>query len=437
MKKITSLLVVLMMLVSLLSLTAFAALEDINEETCTVVKELVLKGTPTIDGKLDKMYTESMTLKLHGPASEYFISGGSCEDTTSTGTVYAMYDDNYVYVFFHVVDNTLIQADPEYIEISAHPHLSDAVEVRVGDDLEDHFAPYDGSNDAHHLFYADAHGVRFTCYEDSMGDDVEKLKSKAIIDKDGKTYYVELAIPTQKPFQEGEIIEFEFQIDDLQDDMDSMCAVGSGYPHHLVQFLIGGNSSGATASTEQPKAEEPKAEDPKVEEPKVEEPKVEEPKVEEPKVEEPKVEEPKVEEPKVEEPKVEEPKEEEPKEEEPKVEEPTEEVPGEEVPGEEVPGEEVPGEEVPGEEVPGEEVPGEEVPGEEEPKVEEPKEEEPKEEEPKVEEPKEEEPKAEEPNNEEPKAEEPEKSNTGLIVGIVIAVVVVVAIVAVVLKKKK
>ena len=220
----------------LCTLCAMAALEDINEDTCTVIKETVKKGTPTIDGKLDAIYKDSMTLKLHGPATSYYISGGSCEDTTATGTVYALHDDNYVYVFFHVVDNTLIQADPEYVEISAHPHLTDSVEVRIGDDLEDHFAPYDGSNDAHHLLYADAHGVRYSCYEDSMGDDVEKLKHKTKLDPDGKTYYVEMAIPLQKPFSNGEIIEFEFQINDLQDTMDSMCAVGSGYPHNLVQF---------------------------------------------------------------------------------------------------------------------------------------------------------------------------------------------------------
>jgi len=395
MKKITSLLVVLMMLVALFTVSAFAIPEDINEDTCTVVKELVLKGTPTIDGKLDKMYTESLTLKLHGPADAYYISAGSCEDTTATGTVYALVDDNYVYVFYHVVDNTLIQADPEYIEIAAHPHLSDAVEVRVGDDLEDHFAPYDGSNDAHHLFYADAHGVRFSCYEDSMGDDVEKMKWKTVRDADGKTYYVEMAIPLQRPFEEGEIIEFEFQIDDLQDDMDSMCAVGSGYPHNLVQFKIGGNSSGATGSTDKP-ADPPKAEEPKEEDPKVEDPKEEEP------------------------------KEEEPKEEVPGEEVPGEEVPGEEVPGEEVPGEEVPGEEVPGEEVPGEEVPGEEVTGEEVPGEEVPGEEVPGEEQKPADE-----------NEADDTTTEEGGSNTGLIIGIIAAVVVVIAVVAVVVSKKK
>jgi len=217
--------------------------DGINEDTCTVVRSVVRKGTPTIDGKLDSKYKNSLTLKLHGPADAYFISGGSCEDTTATGTVYAMYDNNYVYIFFHVVDNTLIQADPEYIEIAAHPHLSDAVEVRIGDDLEDHFAPYDGSNDNHHLFYADAHGLRFSCYEDSMGDDVEKMKCKTVRAADGKTYYVEMAIPIQRPFEVGEIIEFVFQINDLQDDMDSMCAIGSGYGStNLVQFKIGGDA---------------------------------------------------------------------------------------------------------------------------------------------------------------------------------------------------
>jgi hypothetical protein len=391
MKKITALLIVVMMLVSALSLNAFAAVENYNEDCATIVKESVLKGTPTLDGKLDAIYTQSLTVKLDGPAASYSRSNGA-EETTATGTVYALYDDNYVYVFFDIVDKTLMANDPAYVLDHPHPHLNDAVEWRIGDDLEDHFAPYDGSNDAHHLFYADAFNTRFTCYEESMGDDVEKMKHVTVFDKATGKYTVEAAIPTIKAFQEGEMIQFNFQIDDLQDlETEAMTAIGLGpKPVSLVDFYCGGAAKGG-AVVEEPKVEEPKVEEPKVEEPKVEEPKVEEPKVEEPKVEEPKVEEPKVEEPKVEEPKVEEP-----------VEGTEEPVEGTEEP---VEGTEEP---VEGTEEP---VEGTEEPveGTEEPKVEEPKVEEPKE----------------------------EGSNLGLIIAIIAAVVVVAVVVIVVVSKKK
>ncbi len=387
MKKITALLLVVMMLVSAFSMSAFAAVDMYNEDCATIVKETVLKGTPTIDGKLDAIYTQSLTVKLHGPADAYHLQGGA-EDITATATAYALYDNNYVYIFFDVVDKTLMQADPEYVQDHPHPHLNDAVEFRVGDDLEDHFAPYDGSNDAHHLFYVDAHGDRFTCYEESMGDDIEKMKSKVITDTATGKYTAEVAIPLQKAFKEGEMIQFNFQIDDLQDDMGKMAAVGfAPSSTSLVDLYCGGPVDGYVETNEEPKVEEPKVEEPKVEEPKVEEPKVEEPKVEEPKVEEPKVEEPKVEEPKVEEPKVEEP------------------VEGTEEP------------------VEGTEEP---VEGTDEPVVEEP-----------VETPEEPVETPEEPAETPEEPAEEEGSNLGLIIGIVVAVIVVVAVVVVVAKKKK
>ena len=113
MKKFLRAMSLLTLAVLFCTLCVMAALEDINEDTCTVIRETVKKGTPIIDGRLDAIYTDSLTLYLHGPASSYFISGGSCEDTTATGTVYALHDEEYVYVFFKVIDRTLIQAHPE------------------------------------------------------------------------------------------------------------------------------------------------------------------------------------------------------------------------------------------------------------------------------------------------------------------------------------
>ena len=154
---LSKILLVVMMLVSAFSISAFAAVEDYNEDCATIVKETVLKGTPTIDGKLDAIYTQSMTVKLHGPANAYHLQNGAT-DTTATATVYALYDNNYVYLFFDVTDVTFMQNDPEYVQDHSHPHLNDAVEIRIGDDLEDHFSPYNGKNDAHHLFYVDGQG---------------------------------------------------------------------------------------------------------------------------------------------------------------------------------------------------------------------------------------------------------------------------------------
>jgi hypothetical protein len=126
------------------------------------------------------------------------------------------------------------------------------------------------------------------------------------------------------------------------------------------------------SAVEKPAIEEPAVEEPAIEEPAVEEPAIEEPAVEEPAAEEPVVEVPVVEEPAVEVPAVEEPAVEVPAVEEPAVEVPAVEEPLVEVPVVEEPAVEVPAVEEPAVEVPAVEEPVVEVPAVEEPVVVEP-----------------------------------------------------------------
>ena len=300
MKKITAILLAAIVLVA-----CFAVVASANKsESAVIVKDTVLKATPKVDAKLDPAYLQSMQVKLNPPK----YAGA---DTDVKATVYALYDDKFVYVFYAVEnDTTLMTTDDDYINEHPHPSHNDAIELRIGDDLEEKLPPYDGSNAAHHLFMMDAYGKRYSCYEDAMGDYCELMEGKAEIVSD-TAYNIEIKVPLADSFAEGDIIQFNFQIDDLQDDMDTTGYIGLGATYFtLVDFTIGGAADGsATVTPEEPK-EDPKVEEPvvKPEEPK-EDPKVEEPvvKPEEPK-EDPKVEEPvvKPEEPK-EDPKVEEP----------------------------------------------------------------------------------------------------------------------------------
>ena len=305
MKKITAILLAAIVLVA-----CFAVIASANKsESAVIVKDTVLKATPKVDAKLDPAYLQSLQVKLNPPK----YAGA---DTDVKATVYALYDDKFVYVYYAVEnDTTLMTTDDDYINEHPHPSHNDAVELRIGDDLEEKLPLYDGSNDDHHLFMMDAYGKRYSCYEDAMGDYCELMEGKAEIVSD-TAYNIEIKVPLQDSFAEGDIIQFNFQIDDLQDDMDTTGYIGLGADYMtLVDFTIGGAADGsATVVPEEPK-EEPKVEEPVVkpeepkEDPKVEEPvvKPEEPK-EDPKVEDPTTEDPTVEDPTTEEPKVEEPK---------------------------------------------------------------------------------------------------------------------------------
>ena len=82
MRKIVLVFIVALLLVFVMCFSSFAVLGDINEDDCTVIKEVLLQDSPIIDGKLDKIYAEGMTLDIHGTESAYYIEGDSCEDTT-------------------------------------------------------------------------------------------------------------------------------------------------------------------------------------------------------------------------------------------------------------------------------------------------------------------------------------------------------------------
>lgn len=200
-----------------------------------IVCDTVMKETAIVDGILDNAYTSSMQVKINPP--KY---AGS--DTDVRATVYTLYDDDYVYVFYQVEnDTTLLSADDDYIQDHPMPSNNDAVELRIADDLEGHLPEYTGSNAAHHLFIMDAYGKRFSNYEDSIENYVDLMKGASKITS-ATSYTVEMAIPVVSPFNEGDIIQFNFQIDDCQNAKEQKTGyIGLGKSYTtLVDFKIGG-----------------------------------------------------------------------------------------------------------------------------------------------------------------------------------------------------
>ena len=198
--------------------------------------DTVMKGIVEVDGNLDDDYEESLHVRLKPRYHPNDSLTGICAN------VYALYDDNYVYVFYQVErDTTLMSANDDYIETALYPSLNDAVELRIGDDLEEHLPEYTGSNAAHHLFMMDAYGKRFSCYEDAMEDYTDLMKGASKITSP-TSYNVEMAIPVVNPFSEGDIIQFNFQVDDCQDaDEQKTGYIGLGKNYMtLIDFIIGG-----------------------------------------------------------------------------------------------------------------------------------------------------------------------------------------------------
>ena len=129
-------------------------LSDVLNPSATIVygtvHKTVTNGEIKVDGILDNQYTASMQVKINPPK----YSGA---DTHIRATVYSLYDDNYVYVFYQVEnDTTLLTADNDYIQEHPHPNRNDSVELRIGDDSGKHLSEYTGSNTTHHLFLMDA-----------------------------------------------------------------------------------------------------------------------------------------------------------------------------------------------------------------------------------------------------------------------------------------
>ncbi len=218
MKKITAVVMTVLMLTALFTMFASAGILELNSDTIT-------PGTPVVDGKIDEVYQSGLNVKFGAPS----YAG---VDITNVADVYAVYDNDYVYVAAYVTDDFLYQCDEDYLNNDAHPSNNDAFEIRIY--TEDHMAPFQGTFTDHHLFYVDAQGRRFSSYQET----VDGFTGATTV---GEGYYIiEVAIPLTSPLQSGELIAFNFQVDDMNADGEfGATGIASNYMN-LVEFTVGG-----------------------------------------------------------------------------------------------------------------------------------------------------------------------------------------------------
>ncbi|MBQ3115158.1 MAG: S-layer homology domain-containing protein [Clostridia bacterium] len=206
-----------------------------RESTLLYGNKTILQGTPVIDGKIDDIYRESFYVNISGPTS-YGV------DSEGEASVYTLYDSNYVYIVAEVIDTTPFEVDTKYLEEDSHPHLNDALEIRIKAD--GHMAPYNGSIADHHLFYADWKGRRFSSYEQQ----VVGFKGATTNDY-GKSFIVEIAIPLLTPLEIGETISFNIQVDNMtlqgeETEEYAFSCISLAEGKNLINFKVGEKVSG-------------------------------------------------------------------------------------------------------------------------------------------------------------------------------------------------
>jgi Domain of unknown function (DUF1083). len=209
MKRIFSVAIIAMMLVLML-IPAHAAGTD------------VLKGTPTIDGEFEDIYTQSASVDLDN--FNFYVWGEF--ESNITATAYFLWDENYFYVCTVVNDSTISSAGQDYIDASQpNPWQNDAVENWFLD------------NGTKMKIHNDAHGLTmFGDPVDGLSIDMSKAVYKTSID--GNKYVVETALPFAD-MKAGREIGFAMQVNDIaNNDNTSGAASGNQTPDAITMKCV-------------------------------------------------------------------------------------------------------------------------------------------------------------------------------------------------------
>lgn len=122
---------------TLKNITTTASAEDLEAAKAEYLanlnaaeRDIILKGTPVVDGVLDDMYKESTQLKFN-PVYNDTISWAPTDQGDNTGDLYILWDNDYLYVYAIVNDAEVMTNGSEYVlnEAEPNPWWNDAVEI--------------------------------------------------------------------------------------------------------------------------------------------------------------------------------------------------------------------------------------------------------------------------------------------------------------------
>lgn len=153
-----------------------------------------LYGTPSIDGKIDDIWSK---------ASEIKIDNFLMATAGASGTVKALWDDKNLYVLFQIRDTQLSKANSDKTK-------QDSVEAYVDEDCVDAW-PYQADDGEYRVNYANEQSFKFL--SSSTPATSAGFSSAATVS--GSNYTVEMKIPFKKLTPtNGTTIRFDAQIND-------------------------------------------------------------------------------------------------------------------------------------------------------------------------------------------------------------------------------
>jgi len=175
---------------ALILLSAVLALSCMIPTQAADVKALT--GTPTIDGKLDDIYTQSGSLKVDNTA--HIWSQGTGKTASDASSVsYFLHDDTYLYICTVVKDSTIVDCGIK------SGWQSDAVETWI---------KFPGATKNSKIsvdaFNTKIYGSDYTTFD----------KCKSAVVRDKTSYVTEVAIPLDK-FKTGDVMPISIQINDF------------------------------------------------------------------------------------------------------------------------------------------------------------------------------------------------------------------------------
>ena len=179
-----------------------------------VPSEDILKGTPTLDGALDKKYEYSYRLTVSGEEDTFHTSKGGTKNGSygDSATAYYLYDEGHLYVCIVVKDDAVCTRGEAWAiaNIAALSWENDAVEARL------YYEELGEAKQANqYIFQCDAYAYATTNY---LSMCQEPYMVKTAITEDGFT--VEFALPLSFGKTAGDKIGLAIEIDDLHENVD-------------------------------------------------------------------------------------------------------------------------------------------------------------------------------------------------------------------------
>ena len=171
----------------------------------------ILKGTPTVDGIKDDIYSQSVSVPV--TINDTFWSSGDLVGT-DTATMWLLYDDKYIYAYVEVKDGDgLTPPDPAYTKDDPNPWQNENAEIWIDESAAGDYASkfsmvYDGSR-----YY-------YTMDANSAIDPNKVIAKAGKLDgvKDGFTVEMAIELPAANAPKEGGKIGIAYQVNDHHAD---------------------------------------------------------------------------------------------------------------------------------------------------------------------------------------------------------------------------